>query len=60
MCLLPSFYSHFSQALPHSAELMEIPNDEPQALNMTEQEPPREQARGTTACITGPRRYFAE
>lgn len=60
MCLLASFYSHFSQALPHSAELMEIPNDEPQALNMTEQEPPREQARGTTACITGPRCYFEE
>lgn len=45
---------------PHSAELMEIPNDEPQALNMTEQEPPRGPARGTTACVTGPRCYFEE
>lgn len=38
-----SFYSHFSHALPHRAELVEIPNDRPQTLNLTKQEPLREQ-----------------
>lgn len=60
MCLLASFYSHFSQALPHITKLMEIPNDEPKALNMTEQKPLREQARGTIACTTVPRCCFEE
>lgn len=42
------------------AELMEIPNDEPQAPNISEEEPPGEQARGTTERITGPRCCFEE